>query len=113
LVNALSTALVCRVTTTALAQLKAAMSGRIDAGSKALVPGLTTTRTPIRPTNVAAQRRCPTFSPRTTTDSAVMKIGAAKLVAVASAMGRYRSEEMKRMEDVTRANPRKTWRPGL
>jgi hypothetical protein len=42
-----------------------------------------------------------------------MKIGAAKLVAVASAMGRYRSDEMKRMDDVTRANPRKTWRPGL
>ena len=42
-----------------------------------------------------------------------MNIGAAKLVAVASAMGKKRSEEMNRIDEVTRARARNTWSPGL
>jgi len=63
--------------------------------------------------DVAAQRRRPTFSPSKGIEKAVMNIGAAKLVAVASAMGKKRSEEMNRIDEVTRARARNTWSPGL
>ena len=67
--------------------------------------------TPISPTAVAIQRRTPTFSHRKKIDSAVTNSGATKPVAEASAIGRYRSPEMKNSDDPTNAAPRINCRP--
>ena len=49
--------------------------------------GLAMTRMPRKPMTTALQRWMPTFSPRSGTESAVRKMGEAKEIATASAIG--------------------------
>src|SRR3712207_7659536 len=58
---------------------------------KVAKPGLTISRTPIKPTSSASQRRGPTVSPSITTDKKVIINGPENLIAAISANGR--SEE--------------------
>ncbi len=58
---------------------------RIAAQCMAPVPGRSTTMTPTKPTQTAAQRRMPTFSPSIGPASAVTSSGAENMIALVSA----------------------------
>src|SRR3712207_4599207 len=77
-----------RVEITANDHATAEASGSRAASWNASVPGRATIMTPRNPATVAAQRCRPTVSPSSGIDSAVMKRGEAKLMAVLSATGR-------------------------
>ena len=94
------------------AQAKADNTGSSDAGWNAAPPGRTTISTPASPTSVAVQRRQPTFSPSSGIDSAVTKSGVTKLVATASAIGRYFSDITNRIEAVATQSPRRNCSTG-
>jgi hypothetical protein len=72
------------------------------------VPGRTTIITPINPTAAADQRRHPTDSPRKSTESAMIRIGETKKIAVASATGRWGRLWMNMIEEPTMPNPLST-----
>ena len=78
------------------------------AGWNALLPGCATNSTPTSPMPTAIQRRSLTLSPRNSTDSTVMNSGEAKLMAVASAIGRERTPRMNSPVEETRQQPRST-----
>jgi hypothetical protein len=54
------------------------------AGWNAPVPGRVTTSTPMKPTQIAVQRRQRTHSPSIGPDSAATKNGVEKMIAIAS-----------------------------
>jgi hypothetical protein len=109
----LSALLILRVTTRATAQLKADSTGKTAARSKAPAPGLTTMRTPRRPTATALHRRHPTTSPRIGIDSAVTIMGDANEIAVASAIGRNDNPVIKKMDEPSTPRARRVCRLGL
>ena len=70
-----------RVTTSRSAPKTAAPSGRRATQPRPSPAGRMITKTPRKPTMTASQRRQPTFSPRKTMASRVMKSGPAKAIA--------------------------------
>ena len=68
--------------------------------------------TPMNPTITAPRRSGPTFSPSSGIDSTVMKRGAAKNSAVASASGSTDSARKKDMFEITMSSPRSRCSPG-
>ena len=69
-------------------------------------------RTPTKPTTTAKRRRAPTGSPSNGIDSSVMKSGATKNNAVASASGITARAAKKVMFAVTIRRPRRRCSPG-
>ena len=83
----LSVLLIRRVSTSRMAPKKAEPSGNRNAMRKASPVGCMITKTPVKPTRIAAHRRQPTLSPRNGIASATATIGPAKVIAIASAIG--------------------------
>ncbi len=86
----------------------AAASAKTAAGVSTSVPGRTISSMPTNPAMTNAQRGLVKCSPSNHPAISVTRIGAVKLSAVASAMGRYFSAEKKHKPEHTSTHPRTT-----
>ena len=68
---------------------------------------------PMKPITIPAQRRRPTFSPRSGIESSVTRIGLRNMMVVAVASGVERMPALKAPVVDMRSSERPSWRPGL
>jgi hypothetical protein len=92
---------------------KAASTASISpAGGRSLPSGRTTTSIPTKPKSTALHRCGPTFSPSISADSITANRGAAKLIVVDSASGKYPSALNARTIVASPAAARHRWAKG-